>query len=41
MASSIEERLAELGIELSLPPAAVANYVPVMKDGPLLFVSGE
>ena len=41
MASSIEQRLSELGLELSLPPAAVANYVPVMRDGPLLFVSGQ
>lgn len=41
MASRIEARLAELG--LALPPAAapVANYVPWLVSGGLLFISGQ
>ena len=41
MNTSINDRLADLGIELAAPPAAVANYVPVMRNGPLLYVSGQ
>ncbi len=37
----IEARLAELGIELPEPPQAVANYVPVVQSGNLVFVSGQ
>lgn len=41
MAGTIEARLAELGI--ALPPAAapVANYVPFVVTGNLVFVSGQ
>ena len=38
---SIEARLAELGIVLPTPPKPVANYVPVVASGHLLFVSGQ
>jgi enamine deaminase RidA (YjgF/YER057c/UK114 family) len=37
----IEERLAELGIELPPPPAAIASYVPVRISGKLAFASGQ
>ncbi|MCI4646038.1 MAG: RidA family protein [Hyphomonadaceae bacterium] len=36
-----EERLAELGIALPEPMVAVANYVPFVVTGNLLFVSGQ
>lgn len=36
-----ETRLAELGIELPAPMAAVANYVPFVISGNQLFVSGQ
>ena len=37
----IEERLAELGIELPPAPAPVASYVPVTVAGDLAFVAGQ
>jgi enamine deaminase RidA (YjgF/YER057c/UK114 family) len=37
----IEERLAELGIELPSAPAPVASYVPVTVAGDLAFVAGQ
>lgn len=37
----IEERLAELGIELPSAPAPVASYVPVTLAGDLAFVAGQ
>lgn len=38
---SISARLAELGITLPSPPAPVAAYVPFVREGNLLFVSGQ
>lgn len=38
---SIEQRIAELGIELPAASAPVANYVMTRQSGPLLFVSGH
>ena len=38
---SIEARLKELGVDLSAPPAPAANYVPAVRSGNLLFVSGQ
>jgi enamine deaminase RidA (YjgF/YER057c/UK114 family) len=38
---SAEARLAELGIELPSPPRPVANYVPAVRVGELLFLSGH
>jgi enamine deaminase RidA (YjgF/YER057c/UK114 family) len=37
----IDQRLAELGLTLPEPMAAVANYVPFVRQGDLLFVSGQ
>lgn len=41
MASNIDARLAELGITLPVPAVAVANYVPFVVTGNLVFVSGQ
>src|SRR6266545_4493536 len=38
---SPEERLHELGIELPQPAAPVAAYVPCVRTGDLLYVSGQ
>jgi enamine deaminase RidA (YjgF/YER057c/UK114 family) len=37
----IESRLQSLGIELPLPPAPVAGYLPFVKVGSLVFISGQ
>ena len=39
--STIEERLAEAGVTLPDAPAPAANYVPFVRAGDLLFVSGQ
>lgn len=39
--SKIETRLAELGITLPTPNAPVANYVPFVRVGELLHISGQ
>ncbi|NLH80499.1 MAG: RidA family protein [Phyllobacteriaceae bacterium] len=39
--SSIDARLKALGIVLPTPAAPVAAYVPFVKSGDLLFVSGQ
>lgn len=39
--STPESRLADLGITLPQPMAAVANYVPFVISGTQLFVSGQ
>src|SRR5579871_6793014 len=39
--SLIEKRLAELSVVLPKPAAPVANYVPFVRTGTLLFVSGQ
>lgn len=41
MASEIENRLSELGIELPSPPAPAANYVPYTIAGNILTISGQ
>jgi enamine deaminase RidA (YjgF/YER057c/UK114 family) len=38
---SIEQRLAELGLELPQPAAPVAAYVPAVEAGGLLYISGQ
>ncbi|MCC6415583.1 MAG: RidA family protein [Opitutaceae bacterium] len=35
------ERLAALGITLQAPPAAIANYVPAVRAGNLVFLAGQ
>ena len=39
--SSIDARLAELGITLPQPAAPVASYVPAVEVGGLLYISGQ
>lgn len=41
MSSAIDARLAGLGIELPAAPAPAANYVPYVRTGNQLFVSGQ
>lgn len=39
--SKVEERLSALGIVLPVPAAPVANYVPFVRSGTLLVISGQ
>jgi enamine deaminase RidA (YjgF/YER057c/UK114 family) len=39
--STIEERLTALGVTLPTPAAPVANYVPFVISGSLLFIAGQ
>ena len=39
--SAIDTRLAELGIDLPEPVAPVANYVPFVRTGNQVFISGQ
>ena len=41
MAGTVEKRVAELGIVLPEPVAPVANYVPFVRTGNFLVVSGQ
>ncbi|MDU3041806.1 RidA family protein, partial [Bradyrhizobium sp.] len=41
MAGTVEQNLAAQGITLPAPKAPVANYVPFVRTGNLLFVSGQ
>jgi enamine deaminase RidA (YjgF/YER057c/UK114 family) len=41
MTGSVDRRLAELGIVLPQPPDAAANYVPFVRVGALVFISGQ
>ncbi len=41
MTGRIDAKLKDLGIELPTPPAPVASYVPYVKTGNLVFVSGQ
>ena len=38
---SIDQRLAELGLTLPQPAAPVASYVPAVRSGNLLHISGQ
>ncbi|WP_262691247.1 RidA family protein [Kordiimonas aestuarii] len=38
---SIDQRLAELGIDIPTPVAPVANYVPYVQSGNLVSISGQ
>ncbi len=41
MTSTIDARLAALGVSLPAAPAPAANYVPFVRAGALVFVSGQ
>ena len=41
MAGEVEARLAELGMTLPEPVAPIADYVPFVRTGNLVFVSGQ
>jgi enamine deaminase RidA (YjgF/YER057c/UK114 family) len=41
MAGMVEKKLAELGITLPTPATPVANYVPFVRTGHVLVVSGQ
>lgn len=41
MAGTVEGKLQELGVTLKQAPAPVANYVPFVRTGNLLTVSGQ
>src|ERR1700735_4618583 len=41
MAGTVEQKLRDLGIELANPAAPSANYVPFVRTGNLLMVSGQ
>ena len=41
MPQSVETSLASLGITIPSPKAPAANYIPVVRSGSLLFVSGQ
>jgi enamine deaminase RidA (YjgF/YER057c/UK114 family) len=41
MPGKIDQRLAELKLELPNPASPMANYVPAVRSGNLLFLSGQ
>ena len=41
MTGRIDARLSQLGIELPQAAAPVANYVPAVRSGDLLFIAGQ
>ncbi len=41
MTETPENRLKKLGLQLPEAPAALANYVPALRSGDLLFISGQ
>jgi enamine deaminase RidA (YjgF/YER057c/UK114 family) len=41
MSGSVEKKLASLGINLPTPAAPVANYVPFVRSGNMLVISGQ
>jgi enamine deaminase RidA (YjgF/YER057c/UK114 family) len=41
MTGTIDHRLAELGLELPNPASPIANYIPAVRSGNLLFLSGQ
>ncbi len=41
MTGKIDSRLTSLGLVLPAAPAAVANYVPYVRTGDLVFVAGQ
>ena len=41
MMQNVEQNLKSLGIELPTAPSPAANYVPFVKVGQFLYVSGQ
>lgn len=41
MTDTIEQKLADIGLELPQPAAPVASYVPAVEIGGLLYISGQ
>lgn len=41
MAGTIERRLAQLGVTLPTPASPIANYVPFVRTGNTLIISGQ
>ena len=41
MSGSVEKKLANLGISLPTPATPIANYVPFVRSGNMLVVSGQ
>ena len=41
MSTALDDRLQTLGIELPIPSAPGANYVPFVRSGALLFLTGQ
>jgi len=41
MAGTVEKKLSKLGVVLKEPAAPVANYVPFVRTGNLLMISGQ
>jgi enamine deaminase RidA (YjgF/YER057c/UK114 family) len=41
MAGTIEQKLASLGINLPTPASPIANYVPFVRTGNVLVISGQ
>src|SRR5262249_49188357 len=41
MAGTVEKKLADLGITLHTPAPAIANYVPFVRTGNYMVVSGQ
>lgn len=41
MAGNVEQKLAKLGITLPTPASPIANYVPCVRSGNLLVISGQ
>ena len=41
MAGTVDGRLKELGIEIPTPAPPAANYIPFVRSGGLVFVSGQ
>ena len=41
MAGVVEKKLADLGVTLFAPPAAIANYVPFVRTANFMVVSGQ
>ena len=41
MAGTIEKKLAGIGVTLPTPASPIANYVPFVRSGNMLVVSGQ